>query len=113
MDQKMIEAVKKTTPLDGFAREAINEYASKRENFTAGDALTLVRDAMKENCEFNFFGCNDVEGQKVAFDLEDIAAGLGLERPTCDEICSHGCCAYINQMLYGVGKKIYESENEA
>ena len=113
MNQKMIEAVKKTVPLDGFAREAIEDYAKKQKNFTVGDAITLVKEAMQENCEFNFFGCNDVEGMKVAFDLEDISAGLGLERPTCQEICDHGCCAYINQMLYGVGKKIYESENEA
>lgn len=113
MDQKMIEAVKKTTPLDGFAREAINEYAKKQKDFTAGDALMLIKDAMRENCEFNFFGCNDVHGEHVAFDLEDISAGLGLERPTCEEICNHGCCAYINKMLYGVGKKIYEPEDEA
>ncbi len=110
---ELAETIKKTKCLEGFAREAINEYANKQKSFNAGDAMQFIVDTMKENCEFNFFGCNDENGEHLAFSLDHISEALELKRPTCEEICKHGCCAYINRVLHGIGKKVYGGEDEA
>ena len=113
MNKKTLDAIRNAKSLEGFAMEAINEHASKQKSFNSGDTLKFILDTMKENCEYNFFGCNDEEGEHLAFSLNDISEALELKRPTCEEICKHGCCAYINQILHGVGKKVYNTENEA
>lgn len=110
MDKNIVEAAKKAICLEGLARQAVNEYAESK-SMDAGDVLTMIVDSMKKNCEFNFFGCTDLQGEHVAFPLEAIAEAIGVEGlPRCEEICQHGCCAYINRVLHGVGTEIYESD---
>ena len=107
---KNLDAVKKAKSWENFTRESMRQYAEKHEKFEAVDVLTLLIESMKENCEYNFFGCNDTEGEHLAFDLETISDAFGFTSPTCEEICSNGCCAYINKVLYGIGKKICVDE---
>ena len=106
-----VEAIKKAENLEGFAREALQKHIEEN-NLQVCDSLSFMIEAIKENCQFNFFGCNDSVGEHLAFDIKEIESAFGLERPTCKEICDHGCCAYINHILFSIGKKVYESEED-
>lgn len=112
-NKQLIKAAKDAKPYDGFVREAVNEYAAKQKDFTPGDVVNIVVESLKENCPYNFFGCTDEEGKHLAFGLENTIEALGIEAPTCEDICSHGCCAYINKFLFGIGKKVYGDEAKA
>ena len=109
-NKQIIETIKQNDNLEGFAREDLLRYAEENK-LNAGDVFTLILDSLKQNCPFNFFGCSDSEGHHLAFHLEDIEEALNLTRPTCREICEHGCCAYINRFLTSVGKTVNREDN--
>ena len=89
---------------EALAKQDLEKFA-KKVPMKVGDVMQFVFDAARESCEYNFFGCNDDEGKRLAVDLETIKKTLG-PRPQCAEICKNGHCAYINNLAYAVGKKI-------
>ena len=109
-----IERIKNNVNFEGFAREDIIKYADENK-MNAGDVLMFIIDSLKEHCPYNFFGCSDSEGERLAFKLDYIREALNVSsNPTCQEICAHGCCAYINQILASVGLSMHKFEdNEA
>lgn len=111
--EKALQTIKANHNHEGFAREELQKYADKN-NINVGDAFTMILDSIKERCPFNFFGCNDTEGMRVAFDMKDMEEALGKTNLTCQEICNKGCCAYINQILASIGAVVVEkTEDEA
>jgi len=106
-----IEKIKSNQNLEGFAREDLLKYAEDNK-LNAGDVLTLILDSVREHCPYNFFGCSDTEGVRLAFNLDEISEGIGIQKPTCQEICSHGCCAHINQILLAVGLAVHKGEED-
>lgn len=81
----------------------------KKRRMNVGDTLTFIFEAARESCPYNFFGCNDEEGEHLAFELSEIEKVLGVN-PPCGEVCKRGYCAYINRLAYAVGKKIIVEE---
>lgn len=111
LDDKIIETIKSNVNYEGFAREDLLKYAEENK-LNAGDVLNLIVESVKESCTYNFFGCNDTEGYRVAFGLDKISEALNLPNPTCQEICAHGCCAYINQILMAVGRAVHKNDED-
>lgn len=111
--EKNIDIIKSNVNLEGFAREDLVKYADDNK-LNAGDVLMLILDSLKEKCPYNFFGCSDTEGVRLAFSLDEISEALNVSNPTCQEVCNHGCCAYINQILAAIGITVHkEDDNEA
>ena len=107
-----LKAAKQAKSWENLTRDALRQYIEKHDSFEAVDVLNLLIESLKENCEYNFFGCNDTEGEHLAFDIETISNAFDIPHPSCQEICSHGCCAYINRVLYGIGKSLFDDETE-
>ena len=97
-----------TTNWEEVAKRDLVAFGKKRK-MDAGETMTFIFDAARESCPYNFFGCNDVGGEHLAFELSDIEKTLG-GNPPCSEICKHGFCAYINYLAYAIGKKINVEE---
>lgn len=106
----MYKAAQKAVCRENFAKEDMDDFAT-RHNLSGGDVLKLIVDAQKEHCMFNFLGCNDTQGEHIAFDMETLESVIGHKHLTCEEICQHGCCAFINKILYRTEEKMLEIEN--
>ena len=93
--------------------EAMDTLADK-ENLSGGQVIKRMIDSVRKRCTYNFGGCNDIHGEHLAFDLEEIAHALNVDRDdiTCDMVCDHGCCAYINKILYGTFIEAVEGNPE-
>ena len=109
--EKNIETIKANVSLEGFAREDVLRYAEDN-HLNAGDVLTLILDSLKERCPYNFFGCSDTEGYHLAWPLDEISEALNIPHPTCQEVCEHGCCAYINKILASVGGAVHKADDD-
>ena len=108
-----LEAIKNAHNYEAFAREDIQKYAEEKK-LGVDEVVMQIVNTLKERCPYNFFGCNDSEGNRVAFNLDEIGEAFGIEHPTCQEVCEHGCCAYINQILVAIGLTAHKGEdNEA
>ena len=109
--EKMIKVIKERKNLEGFARESIQAFADEN-HLTVGDAFSLLLESLKEHCTYNFFGCNDTEGHRIAYEMDQMEEAFGKKNLTCQDICEHGCCAYINQMLYAIGMATLKSKED-
>jgi hypothetical protein len=107
-----IDAIKKGINYEGFAREDLLRYAEEK-GLNAGDVLVFILDALKEHCPYNFFGCSDYTGERLAFSKDNISEALDIPNPTCAEVCGNGCCAFINQILASIGRAIHKDDDEA
>ncbi len=91
---------------EALAKQDLEKFAKK--NFMKpGDVTQFIFDAARESCPFNFFGCNDEEGEHLAVEYSEVEKIIG-KNPHCEEICKNGYCAFINKLAYAVGRKVQE-----